>query len=73
MKIQEFEKKIEGKVDEKAKRILSKLSADVDSYILVKNILKTCKKDTETTELNEKLKDISHYIKCGQDGVLSFR
>lgn len=60
-------------MDSKAKRLLSKFGADVDNYVLVKNILKTCKKDTEPQELIGRLKEISNYITCGADSTLAFR
>ena len=60
-------------MDAKAKKILSKLGGDVDTYVVVKNILKTCKKDTEPQELVNKMKEVSNYITCGSDNVVGFK
>jgi hypothetical protein len=58
------------KVDDNAKKLLSKLSSDTDAYMIVKGILKTCKKDTAPEDLSLRFKEISNYIKCGPDGLI---
>ena len=69
-KVADLQKHILAKVDVRAKKLTANLDSETENYTLVKELLKTLKKETESKDLNQRLKEVSHYVTCTKDGSL---
>ena len=58
------------KISTKAKKLSSRVNSGVDTHIVVREILKTCKKNTQPESLRDNLQEVSHYVRCKENGEL---